>query len=143
MADSYQLEIPSDPKEVMAVEKFLEEINAKIKLDEMLFNKLLVATTEAVNNGIIHGNKRDRNKKVVLRVDVNSSTLVVRVRDEGKGVNVEALPDPLAEENLMRENGRGVFLMKSLMDSVGFEKLDEGWEVTMKVGINGGAESAS
>ncbi len=143
MSDSYKLEIPSDPKEVMAVEKFLEQINSKIKLDEMLFNKLLVATTEAVNNGIIHGNKRDRNKKVLLRVDVNSSTLVVRVRDEGKGVDVEALPDPLAEENLMRENGRGVFLMKSLMDSVGFEQLEEGWEVTMKVGINGGTGDAA
>jgi len=136
MSDSFQLEIPSDPKEVMAVEKFLEDINEKIKLDEMLFNKLLVATTEAINNGIIHGNKRDKSKKVLLRVDVNSSTLVVRVRDEGKGVDVETLPDPLAEENLMRENGRGVFLMKSLMTSVGFEQLAEGWEVTMKIDIN-------
>jgi serine/threonine-protein kinase RsbW len=136
MSQTWQLEIQSDPKEVMAVEKFLEEINEKIKLDEMLFNKLLVATTEAVNNGIIHGNKRDKSKKVVLRVDVNSSTLVVKVRDEGKGVDVEALPDPLAEENLMRENGRGVFLMKSLMGSVDFERLDDGWEVTMKIEIN-------
>jgi len=136
MSESYRLEIQSDPKEVMAVEKFLEEINSKIKLDEMLFNKLLVATTEAVNNGIIHGNKRDKSKKVLLRVDVNSSTLVVRVRDEGKGVDVEALPDPLAEENLMRENGRGVFLMKSLMGSVDFERLEDGWEVTMKIDIH-------
>jgi serine/threonine-protein kinase RsbW len=136
MSESYRLEIHSDPKEVMAVEKFLEEINSKIKLDEMLFNKLLVATTEAVNNGIIHGNKRDKSKKVLLRVDVNSSTLTVKVRDEGKGVDVEKLPDPLAEENLMRENGRGVFLMKSLMGTVSFEHLEGGWEVTMKIDIN-------
>lgn len=136
MSDSYQLEILSDPKEVMAVEKFLEQINSKIQLDEMLFNKLLVATTEAVNNGIIHGNKRDKSKKVLLRVDVNSSTLTVRVRDEGQGVDVESIPDPLAEENLMRENGRGVFLMKSLMGTVGFERLEDGWEVTMKIDIN-------
>jgi len=136
MSESYRLEIPSDPREVMAVERFLEKINDKLKLDEMRFNKLLVATTEAVNNGIIHGNKRNRDKKVLLRVDVNSSTLVVRVRDEGRGMDVATLPDPLAEENLMRENGRGVFLMKSLMSSVDFELLDEGWEVTMKIEIN-------
>jgi serine/threonine-protein kinase RsbW len=136
MSDSYRLEIPSDPKEIMAVEKFLEEINGKLCLDEMKFNKLLVATTEAVNNGIIHGNKRDHTKKVVLRVDVNSTTMTVRVRDEGKGVDVETIPDPLAEENLLRENGRGVFLIRSLMSSVGFERFDDGWEVTMRMELD-------
>jgi serine/threonine-protein kinase RsbW len=135
MSDSYRLEIPSDPKEIMAVEKFLEDINEKLRLDEMKFNKLLVATTEAVNNGIIHGNKRDQSKKVLLRVDVNSTTMTVRVRDEGRGVDVETIPDPLAEENLMRENGRGVFLIRSLMSSVGFERFPDGWEVTMKMDL--------
>jgi serine/threonine-protein kinase RsbW len=133
MSDSYRLEIPSDPKEIMAVEKFLEEINGKLRLDEMKFNKLLVATTEAVNNGIIHGNKRDHTKKVILRVDVNSTTMTVRVRDQGNGVDVASIPDPLAEENLLRENGRGVFLIRSLMSSVGFERFNDGWEVTMKM----------
>ncbi len=136
MSESYRLEIPSDPKEIMAVEKFLERINEKLHLDEMKFNKLLVATTEAVNNGIIHGNKRDRNKKVQLRVDINSTMLTVRVRDEGEGVNIETIPDPLAEENLLRENGRGVFLMRSLMSSVACEKFDNGWEVTMGLELN-------
>lgn len=136
MSEVYKLEIPSDPKEVIAVEKFLEKINEKIKLNEMTFNKLLVATTEAVNNGIIHGNMRDRNKKVLLQIEVNSSVLVVKVRDEGKGVDVETLPDPLAEENLLRENGRGVFLIRSLMSDVGFEQREDGWEVTMKLALN-------
>lgn len=136
MSESYQLEIPSDPREIMAVEKFLEEINGKLRLDEMKFNKLLVATTEAVNNGIIHGNKRDKSKKVQLRVDVNSKMLTVKVRDEGKGVDIETIPDPLAEENLLRENGRGVFLIRSLMSSVDFERFEDGWEVTMKLELN-------
>lgn len=117
----------------MLVEKFLEGINEKLHLDEMKFNKLLVATTEAVNNGIIHGNKRDRTKKVLLRVVINSKMLTVKVRDEGAGVDITAIPDPLAEENLLRENGRGVFLIRSLMSSVDFEKFDDGWEVTMKL----------
>ena len=136
MSESYQLEIPSDPKEIMAVEKFLEQINEKLRLDEMKFNKLLVATTEAVNNGIIHGNKRDKSKKVQLRVDVNSKMLTVKVRDEGRGVDVETIPDPLAEENLLRENGRGVFLIRSLMSSVDFEQFEDGWEVTMNLELN-------
>lgn len=136
MSESYKLEILSDPREVIAVERFLEKINEKLGLDEMTFNKLLVATTEAVNNGIIHGNKRDPGKKVVVQIEVNSSTLIIRVRDEGDGMDVETLPDPLAEENLMRENGRGVFLMRSLMHHVDFERLDDGWEVVMKLALN-------
>ena len=136
MSETYRLEIPSDPREIMLVEKFLEGINDKLHLDEMKFNKLLVATTEAVNNGIIHGNKRDRAKKVLLRVVVNSRMLTVKVKDEGTGVDIAAIPDPLAEENLMRENGRGVFLIRSLMSSVDFEKCDDGWEVTMKLELD-------
>jgi serine/threonine-protein kinase RsbW len=136
MSETYRLEIPSDPREIMLVEKFLEGINEKLRLDEMKFNKLLVATTEAVNNGIIHGNKRDRNKKVLLRVVVNSKVMTVKVKDEGEGVDIAAIPDPLAEENLLRENGRGVFLIRSLMSSVEFEKCDDGWEVTMKLELD-------
>lgn len=135
-SESFTLVIPSDPSEIVNVEKFLERINGKLGLDEMTFNKLLVATTEAVNNGIIHGNKRDRSKTVSLSVDVNSTTLTVRVRDEGKGVDVDTIPDPLAEENLLRENGRGVFLIRSLMSSVDFGKVDEGWEVRMTLELN-------
>ena len=136
MSETYNIEIPSNPTEVMHVEKFLEGINRTIGLDEMTFNKLLVATTEAVNNGIIHGNKRNPEKKVALSVEANSAVITVKVRDEGKGLDVDKLPDPLAEENLMKENGRGVFLMRSLMSSVNFTEVAGGWEVTMVLKLN-------
>ena len=134
----FTLELPSDPQEILKVEDFLDEINRQLHLDEVVFNKLLVATTEAVNNGIIHGNKRDPKKKVVLTCEINHASLVVSVQDEGPGVNPDTLPNPLAEENLMRENGRGVFLMRSLMDNVEFEKSDIGSTVTMKMNLGGG-----
>src|SRR5206468_3396892 len=121
--------------QVGKVEKFLEHINEKLKLDEEHFNKLLVAATEAVNNSIIHGNKRDPRKKVVVTCEVNRALLLLRVEDEGAGVDPSMLPDPLAEENLLRENGRGVFLMRSLMDEVNFEKFPEGAAVVMKMGL--------
>jgi serine/threonine-protein kinase RsbW len=129
------LVLTSNPKQVGKVEKFLEKINARLKLDEAQFNKLLVAVTEAVNNGIIHGNKRDPAKKVVVTCIVNRAALVIRVEDEGPGVNPDALPDPLAEENLMRENGRGVFLMRSLMDAVAFERHSNGSAVVLTMGL--------
>ena len=134
-ADTFVLIIESNPKLVLRVEGFLEKVNKRLHLDEMKYNKLLVATTEAVNNGIIHGNKRDPNKKVTLTFEVDDSLLTVRVGDEGPGVDPTTLPDPLAEENLLRENGRGVFLMRSLMDEVEFNNSSHGSEVIMRMDL--------
>ena len=133
---SFSLELASNPKEIIKVEKFLEKMNSTLHLEEGKYNKLLVAVTEAVNNGMIHGNKRDPKKKVLLRCEVNETMLYVYVHDEGPGVNPDTLPNPLAEENLLRENGRGVFLMRSLMESVKFEHTDEGCSVTMTLTLN-------
>ena len=132
----FVLVISSNPKNVGKVEGFLLKINRRLKLDDMQFNKLLVATTEAVNNGIIHGNKRDAKKNVTLTCELNHAELLLRIEDEGLGLDPSTLPDPLAEENLMRENGRGVFLMKSLMNSVEFEKFPKGSAVTMRMALS-------
>ncbi len=130
------LTLKSNPKEVAKVETFLEKLNKTLHFNEVQFNKLLVATTEAVNNGIIHGNKRDPQKEVTLTCELENNRLTVRVDDEGPGVNPDMLPDPLAEENLLRENGRGVFLMRSLMDEIKFEKTDKGSSVIMQMSIS-------
>ena len=127
----FVLVLESNPKNVVRVEGFLEKLNRQLHLDEAKYNKLLVAITEAVNNSIIHGNLRDPKKKVTLTCEVNHAVLIVRVRDEGQGVDPARLPDPLAEENLMRENGRGVFLMRSMMDKVEFDNSPDGSEVVM------------
>lgn len=134
----FTLVLTSKPQEISRVEKFLEDVNKRLRLDEARYNKLLVATTEAVNNGIIHGNKRDPKKKVILTCEVNHEALIVSIQDEGFGVDPATLPDPLAEENLLRENGRGVFLMRSLMDSVEFERIPGGSEVVMKMVLKAG-----
>lgn len=125
------LTLRSDPREVVNVEVFLEKINKSLCLDDNAFNKLLVATTEAVNNSIVHGNKRNPKKTVTVTVEVEDKTVIVTVKDEGAGLDISALPNPLSEENLLRENGRGVFLMRSLMDDVKFEKTPEGLIVIM------------
>jgi len=129
------LVLTSEPQQITKVEGFLLKLNKQLHLNETAFNKLLVATTEAVNNGIIHGNKRDPKKKVTLTCEYTSASLLVRIDDEGPGVDPASLPDPLAEENLLRENGRGVFLMRSLMDVVDFERTAHGSSVIMTMKI--------
>ncbi len=123
--------LTGDLKQVVKVERFLKKLNKSLHLDENRYNKLLVAVTEAVNNGILHGNKRDISKKVTVICETIDTELVVRVEDEGPGLDPATLPDPLSEENLLRENGRGVFLMRSLMDDVAFERFPGGSAVVM------------
>ncbi|MBI3194837.1 MAG: ATP-binding protein [Ignavibacteriae bacterium] len=127
----FVLLLKSQPQQVAKVEPFLRRINRLARLNKEQFNKLLVVTTEAVNNGILHGNKQDPEKHVTLTCDVENENLIICIHDEGTGFDAENLPDPLAQENLFREHGRGVFLMRSMMDSVTFERNDEGANVVM------------
>ncbi len=119
----------SDPKNIHRVEEFLLKMNSAFKIDDEKFGSLLVVVTEAVNNAIIHGNKRNPAKKVVVSCTRRGNVLVIKVKDEGKGFNPSVIPNPIHEDNLLRESGRGVFLMHQLMDKVGFNT--NGNEVTM------------
>jgi serine/threonine-protein kinase RsbW len=131
----FVLLLKSQPQQVAKVEPFLRRINRLARLNKEQFNKLLVVTTEAVNNGILHGNKQDPKKHVTLTCDVEKEKLILCIHDEGTGFDADSLPDPLAQENLFREHGRGVFLMRSMMDSVSFDRTDEGSDVVMTLRI--------
>ncbi len=119
----------SDPKNVHRVEEFLLKINSALNIDEEKFGSLLVVVSEAVNNAIIHGNERNPAKKVVVTCAHRGNNLVIKVKDEGKGFNPDTVPDPIHEDNLLRETGRGVFLMRQLMEKVSYNA--NGNEVTM------------
>lgn len=78
-----------------------------------------VALTEALSNAILRGNGDDPRKHVHVRVEVGVDRLVVEVADEGNGFDLDgASIDPTTPENLNREDGRGLFLMHKLMDTV-------------------------
>ncbi len=106
-------------------------MNDVARLDDGTFHRLLVATTEAVNNGILHGNKSDPKKKVCVECVLVDDSIVVRVKDEGKGFNPARVPNPLDEKNLMKESGRGIFLMRTMMDHVTYHISRNGTIVEM------------
>ena len=81
----------------------------------------MIAVTEAVNNAIDHGNKKDESKSVHLTVGTTDETLCFSIEDEGEGFDYNNLPDPTAPENILKENGRGIFLMQNLADEMEFE----------------------
>jgi serine/threonine-protein kinase RsbW len=129
----YEMICRSNQKEISHIEEFLRQISTQLHIDDGMMHRLLVSCTEAVNNAIVHGNKSDPDKKVIIRCVVKKRTLTICVIDEGKGFDPESLQDPRDEKNLLKENGRGVFLMRSLMDKVVFKRLKSGSVVEMKV----------
>jgi serine/threonine-protein kinase RsbW len=127
----FRMSIHSNPKLIHRVEKFLLMVNKSAHLDEIQFNKVLISTTEAMNNAIFHGNKSDPRKKVYLTCELSRERMILKVRDSGRGFEPHKIANPLDEANLLRESGRGIFLMRTLMDKVLFHFSEEGSEVEM------------
>ena len=94
-----------------------------------------VALTEALSNAILRGNREDRAKTVRVRAAVEAQTLVVEVEDDGAGFDMDACTaDPTVQANLGREDGRGLFLMRRLMDGVEqFAGRGNGVRLTLRV----------
>jgi serine/threonine-protein kinase RsbW len=120
--------LQSNTKNLRYVEPFLTELVAGRNMDETRYHNVIIALTEGVNNAIVHGNKRDESKSVTITGEISVAetdttpheTLTLTIDDFGSGFNPDTLPDPLAPENLLRDGGRGVFLMRSLCDSAEF-----------------------
>jgi len=118
----YQIEIASAPENIHLVETFVDEMKEKFGISDELFGNLLISLTEAVNNGIIHGNQSDPGKKVKVQCKKEGNTLSFIVTDEGDGFDYNNLPDPTDPNNLEKLTGRGVFLMKQLSDMLIYSK---------------------
>ena len=114
------LKISSKIENLREIEIFIDEISAELKLSNEIYGNLLIATLEAVNNAIVHGNKLNEDSEVEINVQKNESSLEVVVKDQGKGFDYSNIPDPTAPENIEKISGRGVFLMKKLSDKIEF-----------------------
>jgi serine/threonine-protein kinase RsbW len=81
-----------------------------------------IALREALANAVIHGNHEDPGKHVYVGCRGGSDGVSIVVRDEGQGFDPDDVPDPTASENIKSAHGRGIYLMKTLMDEVRFER---------------------
>jgi len=112
------------------VQMVSDHIARMVGLDDDSIHWVSVAVRESVINAIKHGNCSDVRKRVHVEFtalqDGGGPGLAVRVRDEGCGFDPSLLADPLAPENLLKANGRGIFLMRSFMDEMTFQRAKEG-----------------
>jgi serine/threonine-protein kinase RsbW len=127
-----ELLLSSDTRNLAQVEPFLASVIRHL-LDENRYYNAVIALTEAVNNAIVHGNKKDMSKSVHIAVCVDDTHIVLTVRDEGQGFDIDTLPDPLHPDNLLRDGGRGVFLIRQLVDESMFEQTPHGMLTTMRI----------
>jgi serine/threonine-protein kinase RsbW len=92
-------------------------------------HKIGMAVREGMINAYNYGNRQDFRKKIQMKIELKPEKMIIHVLDQGEGFDLAEVPDPLAEENLLRTSGRGIFLMRAFMD-----------ELLVRSGPHGGAE---
>jgi len=134
------LVIKSNVNELARVATITEEICERCGLIEDEIDDISIAVTEAVNNAIKHGNKGDSTKSIEIVFQIETEKIKIRIKDEGKGFQLEEVRDPRKNENLLKDNGRGILIMKTLMDEVKLLAGTEGnvLQLVKKISRNGG-----
>lgn len=126
--------IPSLFDEIQRIEPYLAKLQQQIGFDDGDFDRILLALSEAATNAVVHGNEEDPDKNVTISTSLEYDTLAIDVKDEGGGFDPSELPDPLKEENLLNEGGRGVFLIGQFADEVTYS--ENGTRLTMQFNLN-------
>ena len=130
-ANTQRLEVTLDTQmeSVDLAESIVTRVAEAAGFDEDDIHKLGMSVREGVVNAYNYGNCQDPRKKILLSVEFEGECMIVHIVDEGCGFELNDVPDPLAEENLLRTSGRGIFLMRAFMD-----------ELAVRRGPKGGAD---
>jgi serine/threonine-protein kinase RsbW len=135
---SFHLAIGSRFENIELVQVVLKDALERLGLDEDARHWIDIAVREAVANAIKHGNAQDPKKQVHVDLSLDGENLVIEVQDEGPGFDPDRIEDPLAPENLLKPNGRGIFYMKSFMDDIQYSiRPGGGTVVTMRKRVSG------
>lgn len=114
----FHLDLGSRFENIELVQVVLRDALQQLGMDEDTCHWVDVAVREAVANAIKHGNAQDPDKQFHVDLLIQGDNLVIQVGDEGPGFEPSQIEDPLAPQNLLRPNGRGIFYMKSFMDEI-------------------------
>ena len=117
---------PSSQEFLSAVDCYLERELRKAGFAKDVIADVAISVSEFVNNAILHGNRKDESKMVTLELFRTPAEVVIYVEDEGEGFDQNQIANPLEEENLLKEVGRGIFIAKMLVDAVEFERGKKG-----------------
>jgi len=134
--ENYTLEIESNPNNLITVEEFVNYFAKDIGIPETRMNGLMLSVTEATTNAIKHANKSDESKLVKINVNVKGRKVIISVKDEGIGFDPQKIPDPTEPENLLKDSGRGVYLMRFYMDDLKYNITPTGTETILVLNLD-------
>lgn len=123
--------IPSHERFLVTVDEFIEGILRRYAADESVIADIAISVSELVINAIAHASRSSPDKSIVVKVGKTNGEVKISVSDQGKGFNPDEIDDPLADENLLKEAGRGIFIVRSLMDTVDIKATKQGTTVTI------------
>ncbi len=132
-SELYTLQLPSKYESITQLETLIEEVADKYQVSEDTFANMMTCLNEAVINAILHGNKLDPDKTVIVNADVEPKRIIWTISDEGPGFDYNDLPDPTAPDRLEELTGRGVFILKHLADQCIFNSSGNEVELHFKI----------
>src|ERR1700741_2033401 len=134
---SYTLDSTLDT--VHSAEEAASQIAAEAGFGDEDVMKISMALREPAVNAVLQGNAYDPGKKVTVDFKRTAQDLVITIRDQGKGLDLAKVPDPLAPENLLKTSGRGIFLIRSFMAEVEINPSTTGTEIKLIKHVHGTA----
>jgi serine/threonine-protein kinase RsbW len=127
--ETTELVLPSRIESINAAAAAAAEFMDRLGFSEVIAYGVDMALREAVTNAVIHGNKRDETKHVVVTLSNSPGSLEIVVRDRGEGFEPADVADPTDPQNLLKGSGRGILFMRTFMDEVEWLEHDEGGTV--------------
>jgi serine/threonine-protein kinase RsbW len=118
--EKISLKIPSDIKYIRKVSSGVLKWLESRKLDDSALFDIRLCVEEVVRNAITHGNDSDKDLKVLVSYWLEGDRLIIEVEDEGRGFDPGKVPDPTVEGNILRGSGRGVYIVRKLVDKMEF-----------------------
>jgi serine/threonine-protein kinase RsbW len=125
------IKIPSSLGHLVDVDLFIETALRDYGTPETLIPDIAISVSELVNNAVMHGNRQARDKMVTVRISRENNTVLIAVTDQGTGFDPSEIQSPIDNENLLKAVGRGIFIVRSLMDTVDIVPGPNGTTITI------------
>ena len=132
---SFEKSIPSNPELIPEVDDFIISKIKDLDLNSDVISNLSLALSEGLSNAMVHGNKLSPDKIVTIKFSIDSDKLKISIKDEGEGFDPSSIPDPTKPENILRDSGRGIHIMKSFMSNINYKFDDSGTELILEIDL--------
>jgi len=124
--NSFSKHFPSTIDVLPDIESFVSKTAKQLGLQGTKLEGFTLAASEAASNSIVHGNKMDFNKDITVELYLESGTIVLKIFDKGCGFELEKIPDPTSPENILKDSGRGIYIMRSFLTDLQYKFSEDG-----------------